>query len=158
MASLNLNKVILVGKLTADPELRTTPSGVSVVRFTVAVNRRYVKDDQQRQADFISTVAWRQTAEFVSKYFHKGSSICVIGSIQTSSSTDQNGQKRYWTDVVADEVNFVDSKSDSSGSGYRPNNGAPAYTPDSYGEPAYQSGGSSAPQFEEMSNEDDLPF
>ena len=158
MASLNLNKVILVGKLTADPELRTTQSGVSVVRFTVAGNRRYVKDDQQRQADFISTVAWRQQAEFVSKYFHKGSSICVVGSIQTGSSTDQNGQKRYWTDVVADEINFVDSKSESSGSGYRQNNGAPAYTPESYGEPAYQSGQGSAPQFEEMSNEDDLPF
>lgn len=158
MASLNLNKVILVGKLTADPELQTTPNGISVVHFRVAVNRRYAKDDQQRQADFISTVAWRQQAEFVSRYFHKGSSICVVGSLQSRSWQDQNGQNRYAMEVVADEINFVDSKSESSGFNYQQNGNAPAYTPESYGEPAYQSGSGSAPQFEEMSNEDDLPF
>lgn len=158
--ALNLNKVIIAGNLTADPELRTTQSGISVVRFTVAVRRRYrSSSEQQPQTDFLNVVAWRQTAEFVSRYFHKGSPICVVGSIQTSTTTDQNGQKRYWTDIVADEVNFVDSKSSSSGSGYQQNTNAPAYTPESYGEPAYQSGSTgSAPQFEEMSNEDDLPF
>ncbi len=159
MANFNLNKVILGGRLTAEPELRTTQSGVSVLTFTVAVNRSYrASADQQPQTDFITVVAWRQTAEFVSRYFHKGSSICVLGSIQTRSWQDQNGQKRYATEVLADEVNFVDSKSESSGSSYRQNNSAPAYTPDSYGEPAYQSGSGSVPQFEEMSNEDDLPF
>lgn len=157
MANFNLNKVILGGRLTADPELKTTPSGISVVRFTVAVNRRFAKADSQTQSDFINVVAWRQTAEHVSRYYHKGSSICVVGSIQTSTSTDQSGQKKYWTEVVAEEVYFVDSKSESTGSGYRPNN-APAYTPDSYGQPTYKSGSDSAPQFEEMSNEDDLPF
>lgn len=155
MANFNLNKVIIGGRLTAEPELRTTQSGVSVLTFTVAVNRSYrASSDQQPQTDFITVVAWRQTAEFVSRYFHKGSSICVLGSIQTRSWQDQNGQKRYATEVVADEVNFVDSKSESRQS---PNAPA-AYTPDSYGEPAYQSGSGSAPQFEEMSNEDDLPF
>lgn len=155
MANFNLNKVILGGRLTAEPELRTTQSGVSVLSFTVAVNRSYrSSSDQQPQADFINVVAWRQTAEFVSRYFHKGSSICVLGSIQVRSWTDQNNQKRYATEVVADEVNFVDSKSESA----RQSPAAPAYTPESYGEPAYQSGSGSAPQFEEMSNEDDLPF
>lgn len=155
MANFNLNKVILGGRLTADPELRTTPSGVSVTRFRVAVTRSYRSSaDQQAQSDFISVVAWRQTAEFVSKYFHKGSSICVLGSIQTSSWKDQNGQDRFTTEVVADEVNFVDSKSESASR----QSSAPAYTPESYGTPSYTSGATATPKFEEMSNDDDLPF
>lgn len=113
MANFNLNKVIIGGRLTAEPELRTTPNGTSVVRFTVAVNRRRAKEDQQ-QADFISAVAWRQQAEFLSRYFHKGNSICVVGSINTGSTTDQNGQKHYYTEVVADEISFVDSKGESA--------------------------------------------
>ncbi|MGM9637817.1 MAG: single-stranded DNA-binding protein [Eubacteriales bacterium] len=158
MANFNLNKVILGGRLTAEPELKTTQNGISVMTFTVAVNRSYrSSSDQQPQTDFITVVAWRQTAEFISRYFHKGSSICVLGSIQTRSWQDQQGQKRYATEVVADEVNFVDSKSESSGSAYH-NNNAPAYTPDSYGQPTFKSGSDSAPRFEEMSNEDDLPF
>ncbi len=154
MANFNLNKVILGGRLTADPELRTTQSGLPVTTFTVAVSRNYKSNDQQTQSDFINVVAWRSTAEFVSKYFHKGSSICVIGSIQTRKWQDQNGQNRYITEVIADEVNFVDSKSDSSAR----QAAAPAYTPDSYGAPSYSSGSNTAPKFEEMSNEDDLPF
>ena len=154
MANFNLNKVILGGRLTADPELRTTQSGLPVTTFTVAVSRNYKSNDQQTQSDFINVVAWRSTAEFVSKYFHKGSSICVIGSIQTRKWQDQNGQNRYITEVIADEVNFVDSKSDSSAR----QTAAPAYTPDSYGAPSYSSGSNTAPKFEEMSNEDDLPF
>ena len=150
-----LNKVILVGRLTADPQMRQTPSGVSMCRFSVAVDRPFTsKETGQREADFINVVAWRSTAEFVSKYFHKGSSICVIGSIQTRKWQDQNGQNRYITEVIADEVNFVDSKSDSSSR----QAAAPAYTPDSYGAPSYSSGSNTAPKFEEMSNEDDLPF
>lgn len=154
MANFNLNKVILGGRLTADPELRTTTNGITVTSFTVAVTRSYRSGDQQAQSDFINVVAWRQTAEFVSKYFRKGSSICVIGSIQTRSWKDQNGQTRYATDVIADEVNFVDSKSESASR----QSSAPAYTPESYGAPSYASGAAATPKFEEMSNEDDLPF
>ena len=113
MANFNFNKVILGGRLTADPELKTTPSGVSVTTFTVAVTRRFGgKEGEQTQADFINVTAWRQTAEFVTRFFRKGSSICVVGSIQTRTWTDQQGQKRYATEIVADEVHFVDAKGD----------------------------------------------
>ena len=147
MAALNLNKAILVGRLTADPELKSTQGGVSVTSFTVAVNRPYSKDGQQT-ADFISVVAWRQSAEFITKHFHKGNSICLIGSIQTRSYDDQNGVKRYVTEVVCDEARFVDSKADSAPAG----GNAAGYMPE-----AYTGGGS----FEEVSvNDDDdgLPF
>ena len=112
MANFNLNKSFLGGRLTADPELKQTASGISACTFTVAVNRRYAKDGQQ-EADFINCQAWRQTAEFIYKYFKKGSSICIAGSIQTRSWTDSNGQKRYATEVVADEAYFVDGKNDT---------------------------------------------
>ena len=85
-----INMVALMGRLTYEPELRTTPSGVSVLRFQVACDRNYQRSGQDRQADFIDCVAWRQTAEFISRYFHKGSMIAVEGSIQTSSYTDKN--------------------------------------------------------------------
>ncbi len=154
MASLNLNKVILVGRLTADPELKTTQSGISVTTFTVAVNRRFSKDEQ-KQADFLNIVAWRQQAEFVTRYFRKGSSICIIGSLQSRSWTDQNNQKRYATEVVADEVNFVDSKSD----GAPAQGGTSAFAPaDQYAAPAYSSTSDDNAKFEELSNDDDLPF
>lgn len=160
MANFNFNKVILGGRLTGDPELKQTPSGVPVTSFSIAVNRKYSgrpADDQasqQPQADFINVTAWRQTAEFVSRYFRKGSSICVVGSIQTRSWTDQQGVKRYATDVVADEVTFVDSKAESSmGAGGQ----SAQYMPDSYNAPAYSSQGAT-PKFEEISGDDDLPF
>ena len=115
--SLNLNKVVLAGRVTADIELKQTPSGVSVVSFTIAVNRRYVSkstDAQaQQQADFIRVTAWRNTAEFICKYFRKGNPILIIGSIQTRNWTDTNGNKRYATDVVADEAQFVASRFDT---------------------------------------------
>ncbi len=104
MANFNFNKVILGGRMTADPELKTTQSGIAVTRFSIAVNRRFAKQGEQAQVDFINCVAWRQQAEFVTRYFRKGSSICVMGSIQTSTTTDAQGQKRYFTDVVVDEV------------------------------------------------------
>ena len=151
MANFNLNKVILGGRLTADPELKQTPNGVPVVSFSIAVNRRFGSGGQQ-QADFFNVTAWRATAEFVSRYFHKGSSICVVGSIQNRTWTDQNGQKRYATDIIADEVQFVDARGEGS-------NGAPAqgaYTPDAY-TPSYSSSGM-APKFEEIKTDDDLPF
>lgn len=143
MANLNFNKVILGGRLTSDPELKTTPSGVSVTSFSVAVNRRGKSGDEAK-ADFISCVAWRGTAEFISKYFHKGSSIVIVGSLQTRSWTDNDGNKRYATDVVADEVNFVDSKNDSAPTAPAPT----TYIPDAY---------TSAPKFEEI-DDPDCPF
>jgi single-strand DNA-binding protein len=157
MANFNLNKVVLGGRLTSEPELKTTPSGVSVISFTVAVNRRFSKDGET-QADFIRVTAWRQTAEFVSKFFHKGSSICITGSIQTRSWTDNNGTKRYETEVVADEAIFVDSKSESSAQVQKNNN---AYVPESYG----NIGGSTEGSFQneaaeklEQFEDDELPF
>ena len=105
-----MNKAILVGNLTKEPEQRTTSSGIAVTSFTVAVNRRYKTQDGQQQTDFINCVAWRGTAEFVAKYFSKGSRIGVVGTIQTRTYDDQSGNKRYVTEVVADEVEFAGGK------------------------------------------------
>lgn len=142
MANFNLNKVMLGGRLTSDVELKTTQSGVSVCSFSLAVNRKYSKEGEQA-TDFINCQAWRNTAEFISKYFKKGSSLCVIGSIQVRNWTDQNGQKRYATEVVVDEALFVDSKSDNQTA--QPG----AYTPEAY---------NPQPHYEEISADDDLPF
>lgn len=136
MAYFNFNKVILGGRLTAKPELKTTQSGVSVCTFCIAVNRK-VKD---APTDFFNVTAWRKSAEIVAQYFDKGSSICVIGSIQNRTWTDKQNIKHLATDIVADEVSFVDGKQDSE----------PAYTPSTYA-PA-------APQLEEIQTSDDLPF
>ena len=155
MSNLNLNKVILGGRLTADPELKQTSGGVPVVSFGLAVNRRYQPKSTdgtpaQPQVDFINIVAWRQTAEFISRYFRKGSALCITGSIQTRSWQDQQGQKRYATEVVADEAMFVDSKNEggSVGGGYT----------DTYNAPSYSSSPAQAPKFEELKTDDDLPF
>ena len=110
MANFNLNKVILGGRLTFDPELKSTPSGVQVTSFSIAVNRSHKGKDGEVQADFVNVTAWRGTAEFICRYFRKGTSICVVGSIQTRTWTDQQGSKRYATEVVADEAYFVDAK------------------------------------------------
>ena len=151
MANFNLNKVILGGRLTADPELRKTPQDISVTSFTVAVNRQYAKsNDGQPTADFINCVAWRQTAEFVTKYFHKGSSICVTGSIQVRTWNDQNGQKRYATEVVVDDVHFVDAKAESGNQYAAGGQMAPVYSTSDNSD--------NSSQFEELSNDDDLPF
>ncbi len=110
-----MNKVVLIGRLTKDPELRyTSGNNVAVCQFTVAVDRRF-KSEGQPTADFIPIVAWRQTAEFVSKYFTKGSRIGILGQIQTRSYDDSDGKKRYVTEVVADEVEFCDSKRSDGG-------------------------------------------
>ena len=150
MANFNFNKVILGGRLTTDPELKTTQSGIPVTRFSIAVNRRFAKQGEQAQTDFINCVAWRTQAEFITRYFRKGSSICVVGSIQTSTTTDAQGQKRYFTDVIVDEANFVDSKGEAP-------QGGSTYTPGSYQTPGFASD-AGAPHFEEMGNDDDLPF
>lgn len=113
-----MNKVILMGRLTADPELRQTQSGIASCRFTIAVNRRFVdKNTGERQADFISCTAWRQQAEFVSRYFRKGSMICIEGTLRTGSYTDRNHPDvtHYTTDVFVDNVEFTGSKSESQG-------------------------------------------
>ena len=134
------NKVILVGNLVSDPELKTTPSGVNVMRFRIAVGRRFAKADAEIKADFFDIVAWRNTAEFVSKFFKKGSPILVSGSLQNRSWSDSDGNKRYATEVVADEVSFVGSKGD---------NGQAAPSAPTYGDTS---------GYEELSNDDELPF
>ena len=141
--SLNLNKVILAGRLVADPELKQTQSGISVVSLRIAVNRRYTSrnDGQQSQpeADFFN----------VTKFFRKGSAICVVGSIQNRNWVDQQGVKHYATDIVADEANFVENRNASA-------------TPDAGGDtyasaPAFSTPGAGA-KFEELKTDDDLPF
>jgi len=163
VSNLNLNKVILGGRLTADPELKQTQSGVPVLSFTLAINRRFAPKatdgSQSQQTDFINMVAWRQTADFISRFFRKGSSICVTGSIQTRNWTDNQGQKRYATEVVVDEAMFVDSRNDgSSAKADAPYGQSNTYTPDAYNTPSYSSGEGSAPNFEEVKTDDDLPF
>ena len=154
MANFNFNKVILGGRLTADPELKTTQSGIAVVSFSVAVNRRYTKNSaQQNETDFFNVTAWRQTAEFVSRYFKKGSSICVVGTIQNNKWTDQQGATRYRTDIVADEVMFVDSRSESGSSFGGDDSDAFGGSTPSFSTPA-----GAAPKFEEIKTDDDLPF
>ncbi len=138
MANLNFNKAILGGRLTADPELKQTPQGAAVTSFAIAVNRK----GKDATTDFINCVAWRQTAEFINRFFKKGSSICVTGSIQVRTWNDQQNNKRYATEVVVDEAFFVDSKADG--------------VQGAYDEPAFQT--SQAPKFEEVASDDDLPF
>lgn len=111
-----MNKAILMGRLTRDPELRSTQTGKSVANFSLAVNRR-TKSDEQPQADFLDVVAWGKTAEFVSRYFAKGQQVTVVGRIQTRSYEDKNGNKRKAVEVVAEEVFFADSKRDREPSG-----------------------------------------
>ncbi|MBO4687928.1 MAG: single-stranded DNA-binding protein [Clostridiales bacterium] len=111
-----MNKVILLGRLTKDPEVKQTGNGVSVCSFAVACDRKFKSQNGEKVTDFINCVAWRQQADLLGKYFHKGSRISIIGSIQNRSYDDQNGQKRYVTEVMVDEIEFVDTKSDSQGS------------------------------------------
>lgn len=110
-----LNCAVLMGRLIADPELKTTTNNISVTSFRIAVDRSFVKQGEERQADFIDIVAWRQTAEFVSRYFKKGSMIAVQGSIQTRNYEDKNGNKRTAVEIVADNVSFCGGKSDNGG-------------------------------------------
>ena len=138
-----LNSVCLMGRLTADPELKSTQSGVSVCNFRIAVDRTYTPKGQEKQTDFINIVTWRGTAEFVSRYFHKGQLVAVQGSIQTSQYTDRDGNKRTTFDVVADNVFFAEKKAESGetkqGAGYD-------HSPDIQGD------------FEEISGDESLPF
>lgn len=140
-----LNCAVIMGRLTADPELRTTPSGLSVTSFTVAVERAYAKQGEERQTDFIDCVAWRQTADFVTRFFRKGSMIAVQGAIQVRSFEDKNGNKRKAVEIIVDNASFCGSKAESGASA------APAARP-----AAYQNAGSE--DFNSISQSDDLPF
>ena len=151
----SFNKVILIGNMTADPELKQTAGGISVCSFSIAINRRFAKAEQAQQTvDFINIVTWRQNAEFVSRYFKKGNPILICGQLQTRTWNDNQGQKRYATEVVADEVSFVGPANQN---GVAPT-GAPTgnYTPDAYGAPSFNSTGSA--NFEELPSDGDLPF
>lgn len=143
-----LNCVTLMGRLVADPELRTTTTGRSVCTFSIAVDRSYAKAGEQRQTDFINIVTWEGTANFVSRYFAKGSMIAVQGSIQTRPYEDKNGNKRTAFEVVAREVSFCGSKAETGTQAPAVSAAAPA--------PAYQTAVPS--DFEEITDDDDLPF
>ena len=157
------NKVILIGNLCADPELKQTQNGISVTSFSIAVSRRKVKD-QEPQTDFITVVAWRNTAEFISKYFQKGKAILIVGSLQTRTWEDQNGQKRYVTEVVAEEAQFVEKKGDGASpveASKMHSNASSSLPYQGYAQDAnsLNSPYSVQPmQFEEMTGDDDLPF
>ena len=155
-----INRAVIVGRLVAEPELRYTPNNIAVLSFTVACNRSYTSKDGQRQTDFIDCVAWRNQAEFISKYFHKGNAIGLEGRIETRTYQDKNGNNRKAVEIIIDNVSFVESK--SAASNYQ--NQAPFPTEP----PAVSaSGAASAPvsyangdvdDFKEIDMDDDLPF
>ncbi len=140
-----LNSIIIMGRLTADPELRTTASGLSVTSFTVAVDRNYARAGEEKKTDFIPVSAWRSTADFVTKYFRKGSMIAVQGSLQTRNYEDKNGNKRVGFEILADQVSFCGSKAESG-----------TYNNDSGNASSYNN--SSADDFSTVVDDDDLPF
>ena len=113
-----LNRVVLMGRLTRDPELRYTPQNVPVCTITLAVERAFVRQGEQRETDFIDVVAWRQTAEFVAKHFAKGQRVAIVGSIQTRSWEDNDGGKHKAVEIVADSVYFADAKKESAAGSY----------------------------------------
>lgn len=155
-----INRVVLMGRLVADPELKTTPLGVSVTSFRIAVDRSYVKQGEERKADFIDIVCWRSTAEFVCRYFSKGSLIAVDGQLQSRTYQAKDGTNRYVTEVVAENVSFTGERREQGGNSqqYAPPNVAPP-------EPAENKQTSSgftqpppATNFEQILLDDDLPF
>ena len=150
-----LNKVILMGRITRDLELRQTPNGVPVLTFTIATDRNFVRQGEDRQTDFIDCGAWRGTAEFVCRYFQKGKPILVEGRLQVTNYTDKNGEKRRRYEVVADNVHFVDGSKNSNPGDSGNVFSAPAASDVNTGV-AYSSG--NAEDFEEIGGLDDLPF
>lgn len=142
-----INSVVLMGRLTADPEIRTTTTGKSVCSFTIAVDRSFVRSGEERQADFINIVAWENQANFICRYFSKGSMIAIQGQIQTRRYEDKTGAKRTAFEVVAREVSFCGSKSET-GTASRP---ASPEQP-----PVYQNANQG--DFEEITDDEDLPF
>lgn len=154
------NKVILIGNLTADPELKTTNTGLAVCNFSIAVNRRFAKQGEQ-SVDYINISCWRASAEFVGKYAKKGNSLVICGSLQTRNYTNSQGQKVYITEVVADEVSFAGNNNSQNNGGQPrvsvPNANGNNYTPSAYGAPNFAN---NSPNFEEltMGDSSDLPF
>ena len=148
-----MNSICLMGRLTGDPELKTTQTGVSVTSFSVAVDRAYRSKDQERQTDFINCVAWRQTAEFISRYFRKGQRIALQGSLQSRRYTANDGSQRTVYEVVVDNAFFCESKGSNAG-------GAPSYDSQipvmSEAKPAFST--ANAGDCEEILTDEDLPF
>lgn len=144
-----MNRVVLTGRLTRDPELRTTQSGVSVCTFTIAVDRRYKNGSGEREADFLPCVAWRETGDFVKKYFNKGRRICVEGSVQARSYETADGDKRWVTEIIVDHAEFVDSKPEGE-------QAAPA--PEPPPEPPAQHARQEAMDMNPQDEDDELPF
>ncbi|MCL2194471.1 MAG: single-stranded DNA-binding protein [Oscillospiraceae bacterium] len=155
-----MNYAMIMGRLTADPELKSTGSGVSVCSFTVAVDRRFKGQNQERETDFIRCVAWRQSAEFLSRYFKKGSMVAVMGNIQVRSYEDKNGNKREAVELVAENIHFTGERSQGGGGGnFREQPPLPEPPPER-GNAQQQSSYStaSAADFDEIAGDDDLPF
>jgi len=148
-----LNTIILMGRLVADPELRTTNSGVSVTSFRIAVDRNFTRQGEEKQTDFFDIVAWRSTAEFVARYMTRGSLIAVQGSMQSRKWQDKDGNNRISWEVQADNVYFAESRRDSSGSAPRYD----SYAPAAKEEPSTYSSGSEG-DFTPLPPDDDLPF
>lgn len=158
-----LNSVILMGRLTADPDYRTTQSGAALARFTLAVERDYAQNGE-RQTDFLDVIAWRGTADFVSKYFQKGQLVAVRGSVQVSSYTDREGNKRRSWDIVADQVYFAEGRKDSGGADTRPAHPAqpprpqPSQPQPYQGEQQMMDGYAPSPSPYQAAGDDDLLF
>lgn len=143
-----INNITLMGRLTADPELKTTTTGRSVTSFSIAVDRGYARSGEERQTDFINIVAWQQQAEFVCRYFKKGSMIALTGSLQTRSYEDKTGNRRTVYEVVGNNFSFCGSKAETGTTGNMTTNATAA--------PAYQT--ANASDFEEIPDDDELPF
>lgn len=151
--SLNLNKVILGGRLASEPEQKQTPSGASLVTYSMAVTRQFAPEGKERETDFFRVTAWQSTADFIARYFHKGDAICITGRIQNRSWTDQSGQKHYITEVIAEEAYFVENKKDRA-EGQAPVSGAAAMSPPT----VYTSPAAQGVRFEEIPTDDGCPF
>lgn len=141
-----INSVVLMGRLTYDPELKSTPNGVAVTHIQIACDRTYPAKGEEKKVDFIDVTAWRKTADFISKYFHKGSMIAVEGSIRTNNFTDKDGNKRKTVEVIANKVSFCGSKSENNASG------SPGFS-----QPDPSCASADGSDFEEIVD-DDLPF
>ncbi len=148
-----MNKVILIGRLTKDSELRYTQSGTAVAGFTLAVDRRFSNQSGEREADFVNCVAWNKAAEFVSEYFHKGKQMALEGRLQVRSYDGNDGQKRWVTEVVAEQIEFVGSKNDGSNNSNGRNGNTNSSSGSSSGNNPYAGLGQ-----EVMFDDNDLPF
>lgn len=150
-----LNVVAIMGRLVADPELKTTPAGINVCAFRIACDRSFVQQGQQRQADFIDVVAWRHNADFLCKHFAKGSMVAVQGRLQTRQYQDRNGNKRTAVEVVADSLSFAGSSKKPGGQAVDEGGEAP---PSDYRDPAPAYSQGDADDFAVIDDNDDLPF